>query len=449
MNLILFLIKKKLKSYFRADNWKSMTGDALYAVILLFYALLAGLACSEVKFDKALLLVKSISYALIVVPVFYKFFPSFSLKKMAIAPQYPLNKARKASIDLLAFSLYKTIYLLLLLFVFVFYFSAKNLAGIEFAKLLLYWLAGMLFAENLINAISWRKYGQLILLLILAGLCYFSNGLTAANILILIMINVVLIFFYYLFYQNKEIVRFKQRKKQTAIKRTYAGMIGKLLIHNKTVVIMLLMGLGIIIFFFTMFFEKVKHTSANFNLDIMLSKLPFLIIFLLPVVIFTYVFNNLWGLYANIGSNLLIIHPPFKKQKLLYLSLFFPAATLYLIVVVSILVVYKLFSWKIILYYIVFSLSATPIGIISSYLKYKKVEGFRFGQMRTTTSTLFNLLIIFFAVLLGVFYTTKYWTFAIIGMIIISVIIEYYFVFKKEKYLVRKLKSKIFNKREF
>lgn len=452
MKIILFLLKRKLQSYFHVNNWKSILGNAFYTLLLLVYAFFAGFMYNATKSDKAALLLNSVFFSLLLIPIIYKFFPSFSLKKVMVAPQYPLSKIQKTTIDLIAFSLNRTIYFILLFFVFIFYFSAQSLPAIELFKLLLYWLAGMLFAENFINALSWQKYIQLFLLFILFGLCYANNNLYWLRINPIVFfaaVNISLFFTYYFFYQDKEIAIPKRRKVQKNIKRSYWRIIWKLLIRNRVFILYLLIGSIIQFLFPALVLASPKIRLKIHSLEYLFKALPFFSAFFLPTILFTYIYNNLWGYYSDLQINQLIIKSKLIDSIKVYISLLIIPLLSNFIIINVFLLFFHLLTIKIEILFLISCFLFAPIGVISAYTQYFIVEkNYSFGKLGRRTSLAYILLLFLLCTILGAFYSTQYYIATIIGALLCSGVLLIV-VLKNEKYFVNKLKEKMLNKRSF
>lgn len=454
MEIIVFLLKNKFKGFFRSNNTESLIGNALYALVLLLYAGAAGYLFSHGAHDKAPLIMQAICYSLLFVPLFYKVFPSFSLKKLIIAPQYPISRVQKATIDLFAFALFKTIYLILLLFVLVFYFSAGPLPLTGLITLLLYWITGILFAENLLNAISWRKKGYIALLALLCVLYYlalkFAGNLHLPQSALLLGISVVLVFAFYIFYQDQEtsFSRSAKRPSDSFIpKKGYWRIVCSILIGNNNAATSMLMGVLCINTLMAIIFLSGQKTGAT-GLDALFAKIPFMAFCFLPLVLFTYVFENLWGFYYQLAVNNLIIQPNFKKQLKVYLSLYLPAVLVMLITTSVITVCYHCFSWKILLAYVAFSGLGIPIGFLSSNLRYKRMEkNFDFLRIRTATSLIATISMLVLAAVIGYFYPSKYFLYAM-GAILLAGAMLLGIIYKYDQHLTSKLKWRILERHQ-
>ncbi len=452
MKLIKFLIEKKIRAYFRFTNWKILTGDFLLAFILFSYALGSGflynISNSATKnsfhFNSDLIF-KAIPLALIIIPLIIKFFPSVALKKLIIAPQYPLSKIRKASIDLFALSLSRTIYASLFFCVFIFYFTAKTVPAYSVALLLLFWFSGFLIAENIINAVSWHKYLYLFMIVLLLIFCYLidiGDQLTFTKILLLIGVNSALLILYYLFYQKRINVKQRIKKFEIQLNQNYSGLILKLLLRNKTFRLVTSMGvffkLGFIIFLF--------YSSKNISsLDHLLIKVAPLILLISPVILFTYVFNNIWGYFHSLQLTHIIVNSSIKKEMKTFFSILLPVLVIDFIATFSVLNILGLYEWKILLFYLVCSIYCIPVGIISSYTKYFYITGpLNFSQIRGKTSLLYSLILILPIMGSGFIYSYDNYLFLTLSILLLIALIC--FLLAKKYYqpiLIKKLRSNL------
>jgi hypothetical protein len=454
MKLITCLIKKKFRNYFRATNWKILTGDFLLAFILFCYAYAGGILYDITNSGSKNLfhltsgsIFKAISFALILIPLIIKFFPSVSLKKLIIAPQYPLSIVKKATIDLFALSLYKTVNASLFLSVIIFSFTAKSLPAYNTVLLFLLWGAGFLIAENIINAVSWQKYLYLFMVVLLLIFCYLISTrqqLIFVRIFLLIAVDIVLLILYYLFYQKQINVKQRIKKFEVHSNQNYSQLILKLLLRNKTFRIVITMGivfkLGFIIFLF--------YSSKNISsLDQLFAKVAPVILLISPVILFTYVFNNIWGYFHSLQLNHIIVNNSIGKEMKTLFSIVLPVLIVDFIATFSVLYPLGLYEWKILLFYFACSIYCIPIGIISSYTKYFYIAGpLNFSQIRGHTSFLYSLILILPIISSGFVYRYNNYLYLVLSVLLV---IGLFCLFLVKKYyqpiLVKKLQSNLLN----
>jgi len=436
-----------MKSYFQLNNWKKWSLDILYIIIFILYAVGAAFLYNIAAPEKRVKLLTGIYSSLIFIPLIFLFFPSFSLKKTVVAPQYPQSRMKKALIDLLAFSLWKTIYLILLLFVVVFCCFLQNFDIQLFGCLLSYWLAGIFFAENLYNAISWQKYIYGLLTIMIAVFLFFLIHKiiiidNSVNYLLAICI-VIFICFYFLFYTSKP-ERYRKNKiaDKYSIKESKWLYI-KLLLRNKNLIIVMLMGFVFKIVLLSMFSVKIK------TVDALIGKiLPFLIFFS-PIIIFTYVFDNIWGYFYSIQLNHIIINNSFRKELKTYFSLLTPVLLCDFLITIIMLLVYHSLNFYMIVFYIITLCYCISISLISAYTKYSLIiQPLNMTSFKGNTSPMYSILLIIPLMLVGValLFGKLYFLLSLTALLVISICIFYYAVVKNYKTkLSKKIKTDLIN----
>lgn len=441
--MIKFLILKQGQLYLQ--HWKSHLGAYIYMLFLLMYAFAAGATYHIYpRLQKEIL--GGVCLSLILIPLIVKFFPVIALKKASIAPQYPLGKFEKAVIDLVAFCFCSVLNIALLLFIVVFYLAAGlHSLGLAWG-LLLYWLTGFLLAENVINALSWQKYLYLgINTAVFTGLLFIKNlDNISAGLLNLLLLGgvVVLISIYLILYVPGE----GHFKKENA--RSWLNYIGgrhislKMLINNKTFLVVMFIGLlaknsltGVLLFS-----SKTKEVGE------VLDKVPMIIIFLSPVVLFTYIYNNLWGYFRNLQLNLLLLSGDLRPGLKSYFSLLLPLLVFDFLLQFTILILLHCFELKLLFFYVGLMFYCIPLGIISSYTKGFVIESaLNFSKLRGNSSTIYAIALLGPVIVIGLLYHyTIYFYASLIVLSLVSFCLCYYVLHGMCQHLMSKSKATVF-----
>jgi hypothetical protein len=455
MQLLAFLLYNRITAYFSIRyNWKGLVMDALLAALFLFYGLALAMLYDYSLHHQApglpepIHLLSGMALSVLIAPILLRLFPGFGLKTILVSPHYPQTKLLIATLDLIAMGMCKTRNAIYLLFLLAFYSFSHGLPSGTPATLILLLGIGIVMAESLVNALSWRVYFHTLILAILFVVLlwsirnYYGSVPMELN-LGLIATLIVLICLYFLFYKT-EMDETRSSPLSTArsgTSRRSRSPYLRILAGNKPFLIVLGVGL-----FFKLLIMAVFVFSKGYTLDEALSRAPFVLCLIMPVILFSYVYNNFWGYFYTIAINNLITGNDAARQIRLYLYFLTPAFLLDAGFTAAILLMRHMLEGKIILCYLAMTALCIPVGIISSFRKYFFVPGiFDFRQMRGKTSRFYTFSLLIPALLLGFLYTEDRLFAAAIAVITITAITLFVYIHHNKQSLLSKLKGDFFS----
>ncbi len=437
MDILVFLLTKRLKSFYSVSNWKGISSVFFFSAILMIYAIGVAFLYDHYT-DKNLIssaqnVLTGIKIMLVVLPVSLKFFPSFALKKPIISPHYPVSNFKIALIDFLAISFIKASNWILFAFIIVLSLSAKHLQPADTNTMYYYWLTGFLLSENIINAVSWRKYLYLTLsVLALAAAIVFIKyqpllPLSISGIYGILSVNVLwLLANYFIFYKSdfefEQTGGYSNLNEETGKLSKYLSL--KLLWRNQRCRTALIIAFASKIGFLILFLSG----TERYTFSQILHKVPFVLLLEPPIIVFTYVFNNIWGYFIDLQLNNIIINPSPKTQVKTYLNLVMPVLAIDFAIALAAWAYYGILDPKIIIIYIVFTAYCLPLGFLSSFRKYFLVDlSINFSRFRGKTSQFYSFLMIAPAIGLGFIYDADVYLYIYLGVLLAaSVIISLY-----------------------
>ncbi|MBS0031356.1 hypothetical protein ACTJJ0_30170 [Chitinophaga sp. 22321] len=454
MKLFTFLLKKRTAAYFSlSGNWKEQLGDLLLAVLLLVSAVALAVLHNYAiqhpagKFDAALLF-HAVKLTVLVSPLILKLFPSFSMKRTFIGAEYPLSKNMVAALDLLALSLYRTRYAIYVLYIAVYACIASHVNSADVLSLFLLLATGILSAENIINAVSWRKYFYLLLVLLAAAGQYlitaarYSAAWNLPLSVLVVILNVTLYFFYYeRSYESSAGDERASSATSSAGQPVSRNLHWVLVLRNRAVVTVLLIGIG-----FKLLIVSNFLFLKGGNLYMVMDKVPFILCLIIPIILFSYVYNNIWGYFYSVALNNLIIQASPQRYVKMYLELLFPALITDIVLTFVCLGIAHMIEWKIAATYLVFAFFSITIGIISSFSKYFPVPAaFDFNRFRAKTSRRYTLAQLLPAMAAGFLYNMPLYLYVLLGIILLAGIGLWIYISRNLYDFSLRLKKDFFN----
>jgi hypothetical protein len=423
MELLYFLIARKTRSYVSLQgNWKGLLGDVLLIFLFLFYGAMITVLYNfslthETRHFKAGLLLTSLKFSVLSIPIVFKIFPSFTLKRTFIGVQYPVGKLKVAFLDLMAFTLWRTRVFAYLLFVTIFCIFAGGTGSDTMLSLFLLLAAGILVAENIVHSISWHRYIYLAATVIPLVVLYLMISIGRSLPVITAAIIILNILLYFSCYERNYTPA--SSGGITGSIQEYKGpthfyLYRKLLLGNSTFRTVLLTGL-----FFKLLILSTVVFLRNGSMEAIAQKVPFLLCLVMPILLFTYIYNNAWGYFHAVTLNNLITGVPAKRQLKIYLSLLLPALLIDFALTCICLGISGALDVKILLTYLVMVVFSVPVGIVSSFGRYMPVPvALSFNQFRGKTSKLYTFVLLIPAMATSLVYTATMQLYIALGLIL-------------------------------
>lgn len=458
MHLLGFLTYKRLTTYFSIrNNWKGILTDGLLMALFLFYGLALAILYDHSVHHQTpglpgpLGFLSGMACSLLIAPILLRLFPGFGIKTTFIDPFYPQTKFLIAALDLVAMGLCKTRNAIYLLFLLSFYSFSHGLPSGTLTTLILLLAIGIVMAESLLNALSWRIYLHTVILAILfiallwSMRHYYALSPTYLHLSLAATLLVVTCL-YFLFYKTE----LDQGQKSSLVKaypdgsRERSGARNPYLLvlaGNRPFLTVLAVGM-----FFKLLIMAAFIFNKGYTLNEVLSKAPFLLCLITPIILFSYVYNNLWGYFYPVAINNLLSGNDTDHQIRIYLHFLAPALLLDGTITAATLLVGHMIDLKIILSYLVLTALSIPIGIISSFRKYFFVPAaFDFQQIRGKTSKIFAFSLLIAAMLLGLLYNEGLLFDTALLLIAIIAITLFIYIHHNKLSLLNKLKRDFFS----
>jgi len=449
MRLLKFLLLKRLGYFFSTKNWTNLFIEIYYLVSLLLIAYGSSQFYNS-DFNKkksGYPLLGLIFFGVIVfsLPIIVKFFPSFKQKRNYIDNKFPLEKRQIVFIDIIVFSLMKTLNFSIVISIITFYLFSNDIDSYELMLLFLLFLFGFLLSEGIINAISWRKklFGFISLLMGVLILFYFVYAdffhIWVVNLLLVtFIITHFIIYYYYYDTKKKEYIKYTTVKKS---KRKNSNYIIKILKNKQLYTSTLNIAFFIKTAFLTLYFLTAKIVIVNGFPDNIL-----IFIFVTPALLFTYVYNNTWGFFKAVVINEIIAKNSLTAYFKLYMKLVIPALIVDLLISFLSMAIFKYNTLNTVVTYCVLSFFYFSLGFLSSFIRYINIDNeISFKTLRTNTSQLISLFNVLPIVVLFICYKDSLSLLIFeFSFILLSGII-FFFVFKYPKHLTSIPRQKIFS----
>ncbi|MEX6688486.1 hypothetical protein QTN47_13315 [Danxiaibacter flavus] len=437
MKIFLFIWQWKMREYYSPQNWKRLLIIFFTVLFVGLYAYLTAILFDEAHLGKIDLnpdrLLQINQWAILVIPILLKFFPFYVIKQAPISCHYPIPKNKIALIDLVAFSLTRPVVAALTIYVLLFC-SLSQYSTLEISfNHFLFLSFGFLVAENLGNAISWgNKVYKMLLLSIFACLLigiFLSSSFPAVFFLFL-GLDLLLLALWFCFYSAKLYqlenvdVTIPLLNKCSYVKISMTNFLFRrlffLAITAKTVF---------------MFFIAPKVPEF--------TKITVLFLVGCPLYLFTYIFNNLWGILKTTAITISITNNSFEKYVDSYFKLIIPALLIDFIITLFSMHLLKNLNLKFLLCWLNISVALVSLGILISFLQFFEVKLSLFN-LKGTTSQVFIAVFFPFAIAIGYcFNENMYLIIGHVGLSLISIGAWLYMKANK-KSICRRFKSKLF-----
>ncbi|MBC8988164.1 hypothetical protein H9X96_20615 [Pedobacter sp. N36a] len=437
--MIVFLLKRRISNFFCKDNLKSIIWLSFMCLTMLIYGI--GVAQFYDHFllnnkKTARILIVSVEILVLITPIILKFFPSVTLKKCIVGANYPVSSLKMACVDFFAVCLTTTTYWVLFIFVSALIGFSDKVSYFDSSLLVYCWFLGFLFAENLINALSWAKYvylsvvtGSLIMLLVLLSYCdniIFVNKQCGVYVIVnTLLIGLLCMFF--MLYERK--IPLESNSNQQSERRSInpffkRNLTLRIIFNNSNIRVVLLIAFLIKVIFLLFFIVNLKQHEIGY----ILLKAPFFLLLVLPIIPFTYVYNNLWGYLFPVELNNIVSGNTFKGHLRIYLAFLIPIILMDFTCVLVVFIIFGMLSLKLFLIYIVFVIYSSVMGLISSFRKYSSSDvALSFSNFRVKTSKVYACFNIIPGLLIGMCYQNNNLVFIIlVAMLVVSAMLYKY-----------------------
>lgn len=338
-------------------------------------------------------------------PVLLVFFPSFSSRKTFISSIYPVSRYRIASAELAMHSI-KPGNILLAAFICTFYLLAKGFHWTDMPGSCCFLVFGLVLSQTILLFLATRKNVLLVCTLLfypLALFCLYRNLIpqNVAGLLLAALMTGI----FMAFYTNEipSIAASVSTNERSNSHPSRSRLITRTFYKKQIVYLSLSIGLLLKTLLLSGVYKVLIKTGGSvWDNFIFYISFP-------PLVLFTYLFNNTWGLDHDFSATVILTaRNPFKVFCGSYLTLLGPAAAMDLCL--SALFVWLSHSDPLALtcYYLTFLIYLTAIGIYFSFVSFRRIHrSFSILTARNNTSMLANIASAFPVSVLILFYHWK------------------------------------------
>lgn len=383
--MIGYLIIYKIKFYIKGlkNPWK-----ILLSLILVLTAWMYGklfgeisnkLVSGEIDFITVEKFTSIIIIAISVFTIIRMIFPNYNPLVQLFPKYYPLSKAELYFTSLIN-DFYKPYFFYLILFIISGSYYAENL-GINFIGCGLLALVSSQLVRRSFHymadfemQISFRFFHIIGVL----AIAYYVFALFASSTYIVLqLISIVIVLLLIGYFQESSIISRRIGEIKSKASKTNINI--KLLLNNKKVRLPLIIGLllKVFILFGDFFLLRIKGKHL-FEGQIVFW------LFASPLIIFTYVFNNVWGFWKNIWLNMELKVGDYKPMTLQVFRLVLIPLIIDLFITVPVL----LFSWNnyefILLFYFTITAYLLMLSFLWSLITPRKISSS--FQMKGSTS---------------------------------------------------------------
>lgn len=398
MDLILFSCRAKLTSYFRQQKTQRVLLLALGIVLSGFYGWLFSFLLGQAHDGNinpgVAQVISYINLFVLAITIIRGFFPAYEPKVELIPRLYPVKPSQKFWTEL-AVELTSPFYFVILNFLFLLFVLAPEFTFMRLVQSIMVFLTAHITKRSLQIFVE-RKMGWLksnfITAAVFAGafiaLQVKAPMFTPANTWLMLVVHLASLGFFVAANFFLELAATEPKRRVVNYSQNKQRSLGwRLFKNSKMAKQLLLFGLGFKILMLAA--DAVTFSLKGVHLY---DKNATIWLFIAPLVLYSYVFNNVWGFYRNLwltvertsGST-----TDFLKAALVPLRI--P-----LMIDTALLALYVLFfnhdnAVFILSMYTASVLVLTPMGIVASFVSPKVVRG---GVMsfNTKTSYLYNFI---------------------------------------------------------
>lgn len=435
--MIRFLIIYKLKFFIRELNnpWKAFF-SLLLLIIAWFYGLLFGqisnqLATGEIDVISPERFFNYTIIGISCLTIFRMFFPNYNPLKLIFPKYYPISKGKRYLTSLIN-DFQKTYFLYISTFILstTFYLENSTFHFLITSSLVL--INSHLIRRCLQYQIDfkYKKKSYFIHILGLSAIVsFFIIALLLKKDLLILLITLMMILTLIGYFQESLIESISQREIKS--KSSKLSITIKLLLNNKKARLPLIIGL--ILKSFILLNDFILFRAKGIHL---FERQFVFWIFASPLIVFTYVFNNIWGFWKNIWLN--IDTRVGRYEPMIWLGLRLMLVTLVTDMVITIPII--LLSWDDIRFFLIFYCTTSVYLIMLSFLwsliMPRKI--LTIFQMKGSTSPLSNI-----AAMGGVLLLTtikfNYWFYIFIPLFVIIGFVGLWLsldMYKEKKYII-------------
>ncbi|AWO00322.1 hypothetical protein DLD77_00665 [Chitinophaga alhagiae] len=442
MRFLLFITRLKCRAFLQnggADGWMRVLFSLLMLLVVVFYAIGTGYLLNYLGGAQQVLIF-GINCTAAAFTLLKGYFPNNTPFRSIFLPVHPLPAWRKMGLQLV-YDLLTPFYLLVVIFYLVLLLTADAFTPAALLNSLLY--LGMFYLlERILKMQQASRFMPLLTvcsLAIAAGGAYlqwramFSIYAPVAGVLLLMVV-------YSLVYRQAARTSLTGRRLvHGAGVQTVAAAFWAAVIRRKPVRTALVIGVVFKLIFCALILFTLQRNRARFDTDLNVL----LAIFCSPLMLCTYLVNNLPGYMPQVFSKTAYLATPgalFKRFLRVYVRFAVPDMLLALGVLLAVET-----SFRYPLFLLFAYINAAILGFFISVLAPKKVtKGLDFTSFRTNTSIAGNLITGLFIYALFYFSRSPGWFFVIETAFLIIALLVYHFSYKKDyDHLVRSMTAKI------
>ncbi|TXK50535.1 hypothetical protein FVR03_04965 [Pontibacter qinzhouensis] len=407
MDLIIYSCQARLTSYFRQKRTQRTLLLAVGVVLAGFYSWLFTFLLQKAhegginpSVDKVL---SYANLALLAITIMRSFFPAYIPKADFISRIFPVNAWQRFWTELVV-ELVSPFYFVLLNFLIILFLMSPDYTLTHFLQSILVFFTAhitrrslQLFIERKIKWLSRHFASSAVMAGAFVALQVKAPMFEPASSAIMLVVHLAAVAAFLASNYLLEQAAFEPKRKVVNYSHNARRSLGWRLFNNhKMARQLLLFGLGFKILMLgvdaIVFMAKGVH---------MFDKNPSFWLFAGPLVIYTYVFNNVWGFYKNLWLTTERTTSDYKA----FLKISLLPLRLPLLLDAALVVAYVVFfnqekSTFILLMYLASVLVLTPIGIIASFTSPKTVKG-GILSFSAKTSYLYSMLAV---VLIGLLF---------------------------------------------
>lgn len=394
MKLAIFILRMRIRAYFKATNWKTLFLHAGFLLVGIFYVLIISLLLDASKEPKSSIttatIFSSLNLTVFVLPFMLKFFPSFTPKKVFLSKHYPISNLGITALDLFVFNFLRPVVLVTAFCVLVLYFMNSSFNCVSALYTILYAFAGFLFAENLITSISWNQVLMILVsIIVVVPLMYLNfekkDTILFTWLIVAILLQVIIqIQLYKLQAADMDVEKSSVTKKAAASTKFLLQKISLRKPAFRTTMLQAFI-IKILILFFIIPFKTNELYTYTGN--------PVFIFAFMPVFPFTYIFNNAWGYFRPLTFNIIAAGGGISALARVYVRLLLGYLITDMLIAMTAVLIFDSLNFTLILTYFICTLFSISIGLVGSFYKYFEVtKAMSITNFKPNTSPLINIL---------------------------------------------------------